>query len=171
MTRIGRRGVLIATLALAALGCGAGKPPRSLHEPEGGFSFDPPPGWQVSSMPGAAYRVCLGPEERQFTPNINVVRETFVGSLDEYVAANLRSLEQQHAAMNLLRRENFRTRDGERGVRLIMDNDWGGRLLRQTFFVFASGTRHYIVTCTALADGGDALDQVFADSIATFRLH
>jgi len=44
-------------------------------------------------------------------------------------------------------------------------------MLRQTFFFIGSGKRKYVVTCTALADGGEEFDAVFSESIKTFRIH
>jgi len=47
-----------------------------------------------------------------------------------------------------------------------------GVMLRSTFFLFSgSGKWKFVVTCTALADGGAKWDAAFAESMETFRLH
>jgi hypothetical protein len=55
-----------AAVLLACAGCGSEADPRSLHEPSGGFSYEPPPGWEVAQLPGMKYRVAHG-EAEDFT--------------------------------------------------------------------------------------------------------
>lgn len=165
--------MLIVSLAVSLVfaGCGAGKSPRRHYEKAGGFSYDPPPGWQLVEMPGMKYRLSLGPRENEFTPNINVVDETFAGTLTAYADANLQNMENMFANMKILSREEMRTEDGEVAVRLLTENEQLGRMLRQTFFLIGPGKRKYVMTCTALADGGDKFDTAFSESAKSFRIH
>jgi hypothetical protein len=165
-------GLLVVSLALSLVcaGCGS-QPPRQLYETSGAFSYDPPPGWQIIDYPGVKYRLSHGSPENEFAPNINVVDEAFSGTLGAYVDANLESLERQVSNLKVLTREDFKTRDNEVAVKVVIENTQQGRNLRQTFFFLGSGNRKYVVTCTALADGGARLDAVFAKSVATFRIH
>jgi hypothetical protein len=160
----------VVAIAMVCAGCG-GRPPRRLHEKAGGFSYDPPAEWTVISFPGLAYRVAHGPPEHEFAANINVVDEAFAGSLADYVEENLQSMEKMFGGMRVLRREEFKTKDGESAVRILTENEQQGRLLRQTFVFIGEGARKYVFACTALAEGGDQLDAAFLESAQSFRLH
>jgi hypothetical protein len=157
-------------LVIFFVGCG-GKAPREQFEKAGGFSYDPPKGWQVVEFPGLKYRSAHGPAENGFAPNINVVDETFAGSLAEYVDGNLATLKKMFTDFKLLKREDFQTEDGLPATRLVVEDNQQGRSLRQSFCFFGNSTRKYVVTCTALAERGESLDALFAQSMKTFRLH
>lgn len=161
---------VVLTVLLVCVGCG-GKPPRQHYEKAGAFSYDPPSGWQVVEFPGLKYRISHGPRENEFAPNINVVDEAFSGTLATYVDANLQNMEKVFVNLKVLSREDFKTQDNEAAVKVVTENEQQGRMLRQTFFFIGSGNRRYVVTCTALADGGDKFDTAFAESVKTFRMH
>jgi hypothetical protein len=167
---ISRTPLLIFTLSLFIIGCG-GKPPRGVYEKSGGFSFDPPKGWQVAEFPGLKYRVSQGAPENGFAPNINIVDERFSGTLAEYVDLNLESMKKVFIDLKILKREDFQTADGKPAIRLIVEDKQQDRALRQTFCFFGNSTRKYVATCTAAAEHGDSVDGVFAESMKTFRLH
>lgn len=162
----------VTMLVLASIvltGCG-GKPPRSLHEPAGGFSYDPPAGWTVSEMPGMKYRIAVGPVQQEFASNINVVDEAFAGSLADYVDANVSMIEKVLASPRILKRDDFQTADLSSASRVVIEDEQQGRALRQTFYFFDGGRRKYVATCSTLADGADALDATFEASMKTFRV-
>ncbi len=161
---------VVLTVLLVCVGCG-GKPPRQHYEKAGAFSYDPPSGWQAVEFPGLKYRISHGPRENEFAPNINVVDEAFSGTLATYVDANLQNMEKVFVNLKVLSREDFKTQDNEAAVKVVTENDQQGRMLRQTFFFIGSGNRKYVITCTALADGGAKFDSSFAESVETFRMH
>src|SRR5437870_2673979 len=110
MIRItGRTLATVLTLTVLA-GCG-GKPPRGHYEKTGGFSYDPPEGWQVVQFPGLKYSISRGPTESEFASNINVVDETFSGSLAEYVDLNVENMKKMFTDFTVLKREDFQTED------------------------------------------------------------
>jgi hypothetical protein len=152
-------------------GCGGSKSPRAAYEKAGCFSYDPPQGWRVLEFGGLKYRISAGPSENEFAPNINVVDERFSGSLREYVDLNLQTLNKTFIDFKLVRREDFQTDDGLAAVRLVCEDTQQGKRLRQTFCFFGKSSRKYVVTCTAIADGGEKLDDLFAQSMKTFRIH
>jgi hypothetical protein len=117
------------------------------------------------------YRISHGPRENEFAPNINVVDEAFSGTLAAYVDANLRNIERLLVNLKVFSREDLKTQDNEAIVKVVTENEQQGRMLRQTFFFIGSGNRKYVMTCTALADGGDKFDPSFAGSVETFRMH
>jgi hypothetical protein len=59
------------------------------HAESGGVSFIAPAGWKSQAFPGLKYKIAVGPAVAGFAPNINVVDESFTGSLDSYVEENL----------------------------------------------------------------------------------
>ena len=125
----------------------------------------------MTEVPGIKYRISAGPPAKRFAPNINVVDETFRGSLTAYVDGNMTGIENQLRDLKILAREDFKTNDNEAMVKVVIENKQQGRMLRQTFYFVGSGRRKYVITCTALADGGAKLDPVFEESVATFRIH
>ncbi|MHC4600358.1 MAG: hypothetical protein ACYS47_15280 [Planctomycetota bacterium] len=165
-----RLGIAAVLLAVVWGGCG-GEPPKRLYEKDGGFSYDPPANWEIGEFPGLKYRIARGPTTMGFTANINVIDEKFSGTLVEYVDINLTNMKQVIPSLELLKREDFRTADGRPAIRTITETVQHTRRLRQTAYFFGKGKRKYVVTCSALADGGEALDEVFESSMKTFRLH
>jgi hypothetical protein len=163
---------LILTLVFVCGGCGGGsKAPRAAYDKAGGFSYDPPQGWRVVEFPGLKYRVSAGPTENGFAPNINVVDEKFSGSLSEYVELNLTTLKKMFVDFKVIKREDFQTDDGVAATRVVCEDTQQGQHLRQTFCFLENSSRKYVVTCSALADGGEKLDALFAQSTKTFRIH
>lgn len=164
--------ILVPVLAFTVLcfGC-SGKPPRRHHEKSGGFSFDPPQGWQEVQFPGLKYKVSCGPTESEFAPNINVVDEPFSGTLTAYIDLNIENMKKMFTDFTIVEREDFDTEDGLSATRLITENKQHSRRLRQTFCFFGNSARKYVVTCTVLAEGGKAMDGLFAESMKTFRVH
>jgi hypothetical protein len=70
----------------------------------------------------------------------------------------------------LINRDAFVTTSGIRGERMVTTSLQQNNLLRQTFyFLPGAAGKYYVVTCSALAAGGDALDPVFEESIKTFE--
>jgi len=162
--------VFMAGLIICA-GCGSDKAPRQYHEKAGGFSYNPPSEWQVVQFPGVKYSISHGPRKNAFAPNINVVDETFGGTLAAYVDANLESMKKIFAKMRILGREDFKTEDSEPAVKILTENEQQGLKLRQTFFFIGSGNRKYVITCTALSGDGETFDITFSESMKTFRIH
>ena len=157
--------------SLVCLGCG-GKPPRQVYEEAGGFSWDPPAGWQVAQVQGFKYRVAFGPVENEFTPNIWADDEEFAGTLAAYADAKLEKSEKMSVDLKVINREDLRTDDNGVGVKIVTETEQHGLMLRETFFLFSgSGDWKYVVTCTVLADGGAKWDAKFAESMKTFRVH
>ena len=149
--------IVIFAMLMCLIGCSDNKP-RQNYEKSGAFSFDPPPGWNVVEFPGLKYKIAHGPIEHGFAPNINILDETFKGSLDEYVDANLQNMEKLFSKFNILSQEKIRTLDNEPAVMLVTENEQQESMLRQTFMFIGSGKKKYVVTCTALAENGDKFD-------------
>src|SRR5439155_16416633 len=65
----------------------------------------------------------------------------------------------------------FITAAGIECLRVKFENEQNGFTFRQTQYFFANGNSKLVVTCTALAKGGESLDPVFEASMKTFRLN
>src|SRR5579871_5121283 len=87
-----------------------GKPARHV-EKGGGFSFVPPPKWEMRDFRGAKYKLAFGPAANGFAPNINFVDEEFQGTLAEYVASNKKTLHQVFAKLKVLGEAEFKTKE------------------------------------------------------------
>jgi hypothetical protein len=99
--------------------------------------------------------------------------ETAYKRLRDSLASDLllQNMAKVFVKMKVLGREDFHTQDGESGVKILVENELQGRMLRQTFHFIGPGIRKYVMTCTALADGGDSFDKAFSESAETFRIH
>lgn len=58
-------------------------------ERAGNFSFVQPAGWKFQDFAGSKSKIAVGPTRDGFAPNINVVTEPFMGTLEEYADANI----------------------------------------------------------------------------------
>jgi hypothetical protein len=172
--------IVLVVVAATALGCRARSAPggtsaqqvddtRRHQEPAGGFSFVPPKDWQVRDFPGLKYKVVAGPPTAGFASNINILDGTGKGSLDDYVKANIVTLQKQRKNCRILSQEAFNTSAGLQGARVVAEGEDGDRLLRFNIYIFGQGDKKFVVTCTALADGGAQLDPVFEACLKTFR--
>jgi len=139
-------------------------------EPEGGFSFIPPDGWEMRSVPGRKFKAAIGPPTAGFTPNIVVSDELWPGSLDDYIKAGIEVMLQKQPNVKVVKKGDFTTSEGLRGVRITLDNFGKDTTRRQTMYTFARGETKFIVTFTTVAEGSEAFDPVFENTIMTFRI-
>ena len=72
--------------------------------------------------------------------------------------------------LRIIEQVEFKTTAGLPGRRLVIESEQNDKLLRFSFYFFGTGGMKYVVTCTALAYGGEKLDTVFAESMKTFRI-
>jgi|AntAceMinimDraft_16_1070373.scaffolds.fasta_scaffold39827_1 hypothetical protein len=163
----------ICILIIVVIGCSELKAqtPRQLYEESGGFSYNPPEGWQIVELPDYKYRVSHGPLVNEFVPGIEVVDEICIGSLSACVDGTVEIMRKAFKKFDILKREAFETEDGESGFKLITELVPQSRLLRQTFYFFGKSRRKYVAICSTLAEGGAKLDPIFEKSIRTFRIH
>ena len=146
-----------------------GEDSRRHAESEGRFSFIAPAGWRIGAFPGLKYKIAVGPPVADFAPNINIVDESFTGSLDSYDEASLAALRRVSTKFRLLKHDHFTTTEGLQGTRMIVEDEQGGRMLRRLFYCFSRGETKFVVTCTAPAESGDELTPIFEAIMKTFR--
>jgi len=139
-------------------------------ESEGGFSYVPPSGWQVTEWPGLKYKIASGAPIGDFAPNLNFVDEAFSGSLDDYVAANIATVKEAFQDVRVISQEDFFTDEGERGVKVVIENTQHDTEFYQAFYIFDAGEKKIAATYTRLADQGQENDALVDQSMRTFRI-
>jgi hypothetical protein len=140
-------------------------------EKEGGFSYQPPTGWKITELPGMKFKGVFGPPVDGFSPNINFVGEAASDSLQDYVEGTLKALQSAFRGFEKLNQTTFKTDVGQTGIKLITQGELGRKMLRQTYYIFeVSKGRKLVVTCSALAKGGEIFDKVFDESLKTLIL-
>jgi hypothetical protein len=139
-------------------------------EPQGGFSFVPPEGWEIRSFPGAKYKMAFGPQLGGKTPNIVVADEFFPGSLDDFVKASIESTVQVKPNIKVVKREDFTTAEGLEGRRVFFeDRGIGPAPYRYIVYLFGRGQTKFAICCTSVGESADQLDAVFEGCVKTFR--
>lgn len=168
--RISRALVFCAILSLIG---GHVLPARAADRVEaaGEFSYTPPNGWRVTEIPGLKYRVAVTTPAQGFAPNINVVDESFSGTIQEDVRRNLEALQKGLPEFKSLGQSAFTTTSGLKGAKLVTQSRQQGRLLRQViYFLPGRGDRKYVVTFSGLAEEGGKYDPQVDAAVKTFVL-
>lgn len=157
---------------LLVVGCAKSLPKEAgrSYDDEGEFSYVLPSDWHFTVSPLTKYRMGMAPPKDGFAPNVVVIRESGFPVLAEYVRSNMETAATLLPDMKELERGPFRTDSGREGFRILFENTVNGIPLRQCTYFFVESDRQYAVTCTAKADGGAVLDEVFSTIVASFRI-
>lgn len=140
-------------------------------EQAGAFSFQAPAGWQFREFPGMKYQIALGAPNNGFSPNINVIDEAYQGSLQSYADANIDVLKKMFTGFVLVKRYSFATKAGVKGEVVVINSEQYHNLLRQTFYILqGTNGKFFVITCSALKDGGEKFDSAFEESVKTFEI-
>ena len=139
-------------------------------ENNGNFSWQPPLNWTVTEFPGLKYRVAFGPTEGGFAVNINIVDETYNGTLRSYVDQNIAQLRTFFQNFRLLDREEFRTNSGIVGEKVTINANQQGFFLRQIFY-FLPGRNNtfFVITCSVPDSVAPRFISIFDESVKTFE--
>lgn len=150
-----KKTILVALLLSFAIGQEANS---KYVEPIGGFSYTIPQGWVLREVPGWKYKVAFGPPINGFAPNINVVDETYSGTVDDYAESNLKVI---FAMADKLGMKNFRlisktaftTSLQQHGVKAVIESEREGKPIWQSFYFFGGKDgKRFVVTCTVPLD-------------------
>ena len=142
-----------------------------LSEPAGGFSYLPPAGWHIRTLPGLKYKVCFAKPLAGFAPNINTVDEVAPVPMGPYVQASIAQMKRAYANLHVLSQKPFVTASGVHGVRMVTDGLAAGKHMHQVFYVFpGANSRKYVLTASFLASDGSKYDAVTDASMKTFTL-
>jgi hypothetical protein len=162
---------LIAYVTSGAYGLAADAP--NLVSQPGLFSYQAPAGWAVKASPMSKYPVALDAPQNGYSANINVVAESFPGSLKDYVAANKTALSSSKLFANVrfAHETAFQTASGLSGVRLVVLDTIGQLNLRQSFYIFPGhGDQKFVVTASSSADDGEKNSPIFDAALKTFSV-
>jgi hypothetical protein len=157
---------ILLSVSMSAQNVGVGD---RYNERIGGYSICPPRSWQATEVPGFKYHFFFGQVSNGFSPNINFVDQQYFSSLKEYVDLNIVQLKQILDDFLLISRTNFSTNSKLSGERLVVLDRQNSMKLKQLFYIFSKGDLKMVITCTVLADGGELYDNIFDESIKTFR--
>jgi hypothetical protein len=152
--------LFLALCAALATGCGAspgglptptGTPappvaptddPNRHYEPEGGFSYIPPEGWEIAEPSAAtAYKIARSQSGDTFAANLTLIDEAFTGSLEEYVSLSMDNMVHFFEGLQELGRETFPLEGGDAGIRVATENVQSGLALHQIFYFFDLGDK------------------------------
>ena len=141
-----------------------------LSEPAGGFSYLPPAGWHIRTLPGLKYKISYAMPANGFAPNINVVDEVSAMPLDKYLQLSMVGMRKAYTKLRVLKQAPFVTASGVPGERLAVEGVVGDKHMHQIFYVFPANNRKIVVTASSLASDGGKYDAATDKSIKTFKL-
>ncbi len=160
------------SLSITSLESSKGDVAEHRHvEKTSAFSYVPPKGWKYEGFPGEKYKVALGPPVNGFYPKISVSEENSGKKLDDFVNSCIEYDRNNISKFKKLKQTEFKTANGTRAVRVIIQGEEDGKLLRLTSFYFDGPLgKKFEVICSALAESGETFDTVFDASMKTFQL-
>lgn len=139
-------------------------------EKAGGYSFKPPEGWNILEVPGQKYRIAAGAPKNGFSPNIVFADEAYAGPLPEYVALAEGLFVKLFKGYKKISMADFPTDSKAPAKRLVMENEQGGRHVRQICYFFDGTDGKKIAAFgTVLTEMGTGYDEAFDASLKTFR--
>jgi hypothetical protein len=136
------------------------------------FSYVPPNGWKVVEFPGLKFKISLGAPVKGFAPNIVVTDEAYKKSLDDYAKDNIANLQKIFHGLKIISQTDFTTSDGTRAIKLLTerDDDISKKRLRQVFYIYDSGNKKLVATCSSVAEEAPASDSVCDSTMRTFKV-
>ena len=138
-------------------------------EESGGYSIFLPEGWQAAEI-GLKYKALFGQIENSFQKNITFVDEAFDGDLDYYVNAVIEQLNTLFGEnIKFLQQNDFVTVKKIMGKKIVTESLQYDRHIRQTLYIFPGNAKKILMTCTVLAEEGEAFDSFFDKVIETFE--
>jgi hypothetical protein len=139
----------------------------------GVFSYEAPAGWTVENSAISKNPIARDAPHNGFAANLNVVIEQYPGTLDDYVAANMKAISATplFVNFNVVEQKSFTTASGVRGARVVADDKLGKVDMRQTFYFFAgSSMNKIVVTASSRAADGDHFAPIFDAAMKTFTV-
>lgn len=135
----------------------------------GNFSFVMPDGWAAVTLNGVQYRTAAGITINGFTQNITAMREKFAGTLDEYLEEAKKHLIAQDGELQIFKEEVFTTAENLEGRKIVFDCIYSTLSLKQYVYIFQVENICFLFTCSVAADEPEEIEEVFDESMKTFR--
>jgi hypothetical protein len=139
------------------------------EEPAGGYSIQPPLGWQTSTPPGLKYAVFAGRASGGFAPNINVVDENSAADLKTYVNGNLENLAKMLTEPEISSIGEDKLNNGSPCLRFVVRHKMGQLKLSQVMYVTEKAARKYVITGTARLTEFNSMLPTLEGSIKSFQ--
>lgn len=141
------------------------------QETAGDFSYIPPEGWQAKEFPGFKYKFMFGPIIEEFGTNLMVIDEAYSGTLDDYVALNLKTLPKLYPGIKILSQNPFVSDVGLPAFKVVVDAKVNNINVRQIYYFFDAGDKKYIGIYSRTPKGKhDDVDALVDACMATFRV-
>jgi hypothetical protein len=122
------------------------------------FSYSIPADWETKRLEGVKHIMAFSPAipGQGHQANVNYTSESFQGTAREYAAIAIKTLQKDQPQLKLLDMGPFITDIPTLALRVVWDNKFGERELRQTTYIFMSGGQAHIFTSTV--GKGDAVE-------------
>lgn len=153
---------------LVLVGCAPAGP--VYQSEDGKFSYNLPHGWTLQEFPGLQYKIGFGTGGQGFTPNLNIVSETFDGPLDVYVDGNKMTIRRMFPDFELVTEGEFQTASGVKGFKVVARASQMGIPLQQAWYFFPAKGEYFVVTASALQIDYAKVEPDFDRSLKTFSL-
>ena len=113
--------VFVAALAVFSLAPAAMAQGSRIAEPAGGFSYVPPPGWQVQAMEGGKYKFCSFPSSG-LASTLGVIDADTSLPLTRYIQSVLADAKIHSSHLRVLSQGPFVTSLGLHGYRAVVED-------------------------------------------------
>ena len=141
------------------------------QETAGDFSYIPPEGWQAKEIPGFKYKMMVGPIIEKFGTNLLFLDEAYSGTLETYVALNLKTIPKLYPGLKILSQKPFVTDAGLPAIKVVIDAKMNNIKVRQTYYFFDGGDKKYVGVYSRTPTGKhDDVDALVDACMATFRV-
>jgi hypothetical protein len=140
------------------------------YEREGDFSFVPPKGWRLETIPGFKYKSAVDYRSSSFPPSIILTDDPYGGSLETFALMFRVIARNASQSLKVIEQKPFVPDEGASAIRLVIESVQARLTLHQTIYLFDGGDFKFIAICSRLADRYKDVDALCDASLKTFRL-
>ena len=163
--------IICFTLAVLFIQNASGQTLGDLYvNSEAGFSMSMPENWQTYNV-NMKYLAIVGPQDGEFTPNINFGDEEYSGLVSEYIDELFEYLPMFFNDFKVQDRTDFRTNNGLTGECITYLAVMGTVNVKQKMYIISNRRRTsvMIITCTSPPVTKDIYDIIFDESVRTLN--
>jgi hypothetical protein len=164
----------IVFVLFLGLSCLAQETCNKYSESAGGFSFCAPLNWEIRKFENFKYKKVLGKLPSGATPNINIIDEESEMSLSDYVKESLKQVSASFTGTDTIKvvsQSDFAAESlhGYKIVYLMTSKERKLNIIQ--YFFSGKGNIKFLITATFPASEKGVLEDVFDNSIKTFKLY
>lgn len=134
------------------------------------FSFIMPDNWQCVRYNNTKYNLVLGEKVNDVIQTIVISSEKFKGSMKEYVEYTLENLKMYLPQISFIKNEVFVNNSNIESWKLISENDYENRMLRQYYYILKNNDMFFICVASVAQETSKEIEDVFDMSMSTFKL-